>query len=298
MSNPKVSVILSIFRAERYLERYLKSVLNQSMAHAIELSIVHNDPTNAERDILDEYATQIQMVRTETSRERLYVSWNRSIAQSRGDFLACWNVDDLRIEDSLERMTMSLEADIESGWTYGDFVVTNQFGSQKGHTVVTPEWSRHLATRGAIGGPFFLWRRRLMHKVGWFDEQFASGGDFDFTVRLSLHSRGVRSPGIHGYFLNERSGLSTSGDLQPVERTVVQLRYGIYETLDSFYLNSSLKYRVRHILQPGHVWIPIEYLLPGYDQLIKHRHRAAWRIPFHTAKAAIARRLRSVFRGR
>lgn len=297
MSRPKVSIILSLFRAERYLERYLQCVLDQTLAHTIELSIVHNDPTNAERGILDQYSKRIQMVRSETSRERLYASWNRAIAQSGGDYLACWNVDDLRVSDSLERMTGALDADSEFGWTYGDFVVTNEFGSKKGYTVITPEWSRDLATRGAIAGPFFLWRRDLMDKVGWFDEQFASGGDFDFTVRLSLHSLGTRSPGIHGYFLNERSGLSTSGDLQPVERTVIQLRYGIYETLDSYYLHRSLLFRVRHLLQPGGVWLLVEDLVPGYDQLIKQRYSAAWRIPFHTARAAIVRRLRSVFRG-
>lgn len=296
MSPPKVSIILSLFRAERYLQRYLEDVLAQTISDKLELSIVLNDPVEVERKVLDRYSAKIRIVRCETPREPLYASWNRAIKQSSGEYLACWNVDDLRTEDSLERMVQTLDSFPDTGWTYGDFVVSRAFGEKHGKKVITPAWSLELATHGAIGGPFFMWRRSLMEKVGWFDEQFASGGDFDYTVRLSFHSCAEPTPGLIGYFLDERGGLSTSGELQPVERTAIQLRYGIYETLDWRYVHRSLRFRVREILQPGGIWVPVESLVPDYDRMIASRRTAAWCIPFHTAKAAarqwIAGRLR------
>lgn len=296
MAPPKVSIILSIFRAERFLSRFLEDVLEQTLGGALELSLVHNAPSDVERAILDRFSGKIQMVRSETPRESLYASWNRAIAQSHGDYLVCWNVDDLRVADSLERMAKALDEDSGLGWTYGDFAISNIFGEKTGNRVATPEWSRELATRGAIGGPFFMWRRDLMSKVGWFDEQFSSGADFDYTVRLSLHSHAARTPGLIGYFLNEQAGLSTSGTLQPIERTAIQLRYGIYETLDWRYVHPSLRFRVRHILQPGEAWLPVEEFVPGYEQLIEARRPAAWRIPFHTAKAATRQWVASMLR--
>ena len=289
MASPKISIVLSVYRAERYLRRYLQSVFEQSTLGDIELSIVHNDPSAEERSIIDEFSGKIRIVRCEIPRESLYASWNRAIAQSHGEYLACWNADDLRSPDSLERMARTLNDQPQAGWTYGDFVLSRSFGTLDGRRVITPEWTRDLATRGAIGGPFFMWRRSLLKSVGWFDEQFRSGGDFDYTVRLSLGSIGKRSPGVIGYFLDERSGLSTSGNLQPIERTVIQLRYGIYETLDWFYVHSALQFRVRHLLQPGGKWVPVNELATDYDALIASRSHRAWKSPIHTVKAALRR---------
>ena len=291
MASPKVSIILSVYRAERYLHRYLQSVLDQSMLSATELSIVHNDPSAEERAIIDEFSGRIRIVRCEIPRESLYASWNRAMAQSHGEYLACWNADDLRSPDSLERMVRTLDDQPQAGWTYGDFVRSRSFGTLAGRLVTTPEWTRDLAMRGAIGGPFFMWRRSLLDSVGWFDEQFRSGGDFDYTVRLSRASIGQRTPGVMGYFLNERAGLSTSGNLQPIERTVIQLRYGIYETLDWVYLHSALQFRVRHLLQPGGNWVPVDELVTDYDALIVARRYRAWKIPIYTLKAALRRQL-------
>ena len=291
MALPKVSIVLSVYRAERYLRCYLQSVLEQSTLSDIELSIVHNDPSAEERSIIDEFSGRIRIVRCEIPRESLYASWNRAIAQSHGEYLACWNADDLRSPDSLERMARTLNDQPQAGWTYGDFVLSRSFGTLAGRLVATPEWTSDLATRGAIGGPFFMWRRSLLQSVGWFDEQFRSGGDFDYTVRLTLGSIGQRTPGTIGYFLDEHSGLSTSGNLQPIERTVVQLRYGIYETLDWLYVHSALQYRVRHLLQPGGHWVPVNELAADYDALIASRRYRVWKSPIHTLKAAFQRQL-------
>lgn len=294
MSVPKVSVLLSLFRAERFLSRYLEDVLEQSIVDRVELSVVHNDPTDAERDILNHYAQRITMVRCETPRESLYASWNRALAQSRGEYVACWNVDDLRVANSLELMACTLDTDPGIGWTYGDFSITHAFGRKEGKRISTPEWSRELGTKGAIGGPFFMWRRSLVDRVGWFDEQFSSGGDFDYTVRLSMHSKAIRTPDLHGYFLHERAGLSTAGHCQPIERTVIQLRYGIYETLDWSYVHPSLSFRTRHFLQPESTWVPVEKMVPEYERLIEVRSNSAWHIPWQTAKAVVRRRLASM----
>jgi len=288
---PKISVILSLYRAERFLRLYFESVLEQSVLDLVELSIVHNDPTEEERAIIDEFETRIRMVRCDVPRESLYVSWNRAIAQSSGEYLVCWNVDDLRSKKSLEYMANTLNKDSSIGWTYGDFVVSKIFGETQGVLIKPPEWSRELGTRGAIGGPFFMWRRNLISSVGWFDEQFRSGGDFDYTVRLSLASKGARIPVTLGYFLDERSGLSTLGELQAIERTAIQLRYGIYETLDWYFVPFALYFRITYLLQPANSWVSIERDIVNYANLIASRRSFAWKIPFHTIKASLRRHI-------
>ena len=50
--NKKVTIILSLFNVEKYLERYFKNVLNQEGVKNIELSIVHNQATSMEKNII------------------------------------------------------------------------------------------------------------------------------------------------------------------------------------------------------------------------------------------------------
>jgi glycosyltransferase involved in cell wall biosynthesis len=292
VATPRVSILLSVYRGERFLREYLENVLQQSVLDQVELSIVHNDPTESERNILDEYSLKVRMVRCEVARENLYKSWNRAILQSSGEYVACWNVDDLRTVDSLEKMIFTLDRHTTVGWTYGDFVITNRFGSTSGAYVQAVEWTRALGSSGAIGGPFFMWRRNIVSKVGWFDEQLLSGGDFDYTVRLSMCTIGKRTATLLGYFLSEEKGLSTSGKLQPIERTVIQLRYAIYQNFDWYYMLEALQYRISHVLQPGGVWTTIATCVPTYGDLMHARKGTAWRIPFYTIYAAARRCIR------
>jgi GT2 family glycosyltransferase len=73
-----------------------------------------------------------------------------------------------------------------------------------------------------------MFRRRILEKIGYFDEQLLSGADFDFAMRLGSYGHGKHIDYNLGYYLNDRSGLSTKANsLQEIERTVVEIRYGL-----------------------------------------------------------------------
>ncbi|MBT5492202.1 glycosyltransferase [bacterium] len=244
----KVSIILSLYNVESYLEKYFEEVLKQKGVENIEFSIIHNKATQKEKIIIDSFRGKLNIIYQEVPLEPLYVSWNRAILQSSADYIACWNVDDLREYNSVERMIKTLDENSKAGFTYGDIIIVNEFCKKEGRYIKTPKYTKSLGTTGAIGGPFFMWRRSLLHKVGYFDEQFKSGGDFDYTVRLSIFSRGMKTNGLIGYFLNNGSGLSTkSTELQVLERTAIQLRYGIWHTIDINYINKALDYQINLI---------------------------------------------------
>mgnify|MGYP000591927633 CR=1 FL=1 len=244
----KISVILSIYNAESYIEGYFQNALNQVGIQNVEFSIIHNNPSSIERKIVQKYSEKLNIVYKEVNLESLYESWNRAILQSSGKYLACWNIDDLRDNDSLERMARTLDKNKDVGFTYGDFVIVNKFNKTVGKNISTPEFTKHLGTTGAIGGPFFMWRRNLLKDIGYFDEQFKSGGDFDYTVRLSIFSTGKKTKGIIGYFLNTSNGISTKNKpLQVIERTAIELRYAIWYKIDVNYIGRALNYSINTI---------------------------------------------------
>lgn len=248
----KVSIILSLYNSEKYLKKYFDDALLQKGIENIEFSIVHNEPSKEEIKLIEEYKEKLNIVYQAVPLEGLYTSWNRAIKQSSGEYLACWNVDDLRYYDSIERMVDTLDRNPDIGFTYGDIVIVKKFGEKDGRFVKSKNFTRRLGTTGAIGGPFFMWRKSLIDKVGYFDEQFRSGGDFDYTVRLSIFSSGKKTNGVIGFFLNEGNGLSTkNANLQILERTVIELRYGIWYKIDIDFISKAMNYHINQIFENG-----------------------------------------------
>jgi hypothetical protein len=100
-----------------------------------------------------------------------------------------------------------------------------------------------------------------------------SGADFDFAIRLAFHGKGAMTKENLGYYLNEGLGASTRpNSLQPVERTVIELRYGIYDKIDYNYLPEAVRYNISYILQDG-TWQHIRSFIPGYDDLLSQRRK-------------------------
>lgn len=234
------------------METYFEEALKQKGIENIEFSIIHNAPSEAEKNIIKKYQSKLNIIYQEVSLEPLYVSWNRAILQSNGQYLACWNVDDLRTYNSIEKMLLTLDQNPDIGFTYGDIIIVNKFQNREGRYINTPEFTKSKGSLDAIGGPFFMWRKSLIDEIGYFDEQFQSGGDYDYTVRLSIQSQGKKTEGLIGYFLHEGEGLSTRSDgIQLLERTVVELRYGIWYKMDIASIAKALFYNIKHITEHG-----------------------------------------------
>jgi len=99
-----------------------------------------------------------------------------------------------------------------------------------------------------ILGPFFMFRKTAIEKAGVFDEQLVSGADFDLALRLAFNGKGLHIPEILGYYLNEGMGASTRpNSKQPLERTVIELRYGL-NVLEPHLIPEAKKYDVENII--------------------------------------------------
>lgn len=289
----KVSVLLSLFRSEKYLEGYFMNAVHQKEIEKIEFSIVHNEPSIIEKKIINKYKKKLNIIYQEVEREPLYKSWNRAINQSTGEYLVCWNVDDLREKDSIERMIQTLDKNSKVGFTYGDFIIVKKFKSTIGKYVKAPEYSFHMGTTGAIGGPFFMWRRSLISKIGYFDEQFISGGDFDYTVRLSFFSKGQKTNGLLGYFLNDNSGLSTKNfNLQILEREVILRRYGIWNQTNLFLNKKISKYHINKVTEFNKIREIDDEIINLFNSRLKNK----WFIYISSLREGIIQLLRTLKR--
>ena len=224
----KVSTITPCYNMSKYMKGFLDNLSTQTHKD-LEIVLDHNDPSDEEVKLVEEYNEQydnILHIKVEGV-DPIGTSMNRCIEYATGDYLCIWNVDDLRTPDSIEVMAKALDENPDVDFVYGNYIIVPKFGGTEGQYVDETGREDELTT-GMILGPYFMFRKSILEKSGVFDEQLVQGADYDLALRLAFNGKGLHLPINLGYYLNEGLGQSTKPDSkQPVERTVIELRYNI-----------------------------------------------------------------------
>ena len=224
----KVSTITPCYNMSKYMKGFLDNLSTQTHKD-LEIVLDHNDPSDEEVKLVEEYNEQydnILHIKVEGV-DPIGTSMNRCIEYATGDYLCIWNVDDLRTPDSIEVMAKALDENPDVDFVYGNYVIVPRFGGTEGQYVDETGREDELTT-GMILGPYFMFRKSILEKSGVFDEQLIQGADYDLALRLALNGKGLHLPINLGYYLNEGLGQSTKpNSKQPIERTVIELRYNI-----------------------------------------------------------------------
>ncbi len=102
---PKVSVIIPVYNAEKYLRQCLDSVLGQSLRD-IEVICVDDFSTDGSRDILSEYATEDSRVTYFVNEKNLHAGpcRNKGLSASRGEYVLFLDGDDWVSDKALEKL--------------------------------------------------------------------------------------------------------------------------------------------------------------------------------------------------
>lgn len=148
---PKVSVIIPVYNAEKYLRQCLDSVLGQSLRE-IEVICVDDCSTDGSRDILTEYASADSRVTFFANEKNLHAGpcRNRGLSAARGEYVLFLDGDDWidgHAMESLYTLAKQHRADVIRCRAL-DY--DNRSGAYSG--------SLH---NGLKRVPFFLWNRPL-----------------------------------------------------------------------------------------------------------------------------------------
>lgn len=102
---PKVSVIIPVYNAEKYLRQCLDSVVNQSLRE-IEIICVDDGSTDGSTDILLEYAARDERIRVAINDENLHAGpcRNRGLKIAIGEYILFLDADDWLIGGSLSKI--------------------------------------------------------------------------------------------------------------------------------------------------------------------------------------------------
>lgn len=207
-----VSCIVPVFNCERYIERALRSVLEQSVP-VDEVLIVDDGSTDDTPKLVERYAERATIIRQANAGPS--AARNTGIRAATGDLICFQDADDEWLKDKLARQLDYLAAhpDVDGCITKIRNIWDESLQSER------ERLQGHRSTQDPLGYVFqtLLARREVFDTAGLLDESLRTAEDVEWYART--RDRGVRIgivPEVlvyrylHGANLSEQKGATAS----------------------------------------------------------------------------------------
>jgi len=222
---PEISVLISLYKSEKYLRGFIQNILEQSHFNESEFIFVAVEPNKKELKILKEFCSVHSncILIISENRISIYKAWNKAIDKSTANLLTNMNVDDLRSPSSLKLQVdfMNKNKNVDVGYQdilfYRDLKSSWNYVERQNFKTKLPEVSVTCLAWLGINPPHNapVWRKNLHTLYGQFDSSLVSAGDYEFWLRICIE--GVKFKKMDethvGYFVNP-IGMSTKSDSQ------------------------------------------------------------------------------------
>ena len=178
---PLVSIVTPSFNQGRFLRRTIESVLGQDYPH-IEYIVCDGGSTDESLDILQSYGEQFHW-HSESDRGQSHAI-NKGLRQARGDILAYLNSDDVLLPGAIASVARHFQRRPDSDLIYGNAHWIDENDRVLGDYPTAPYDFERLLQDCFICQPAAFWRRRVMDRIGLFDETLHYAMDYDYWMRL------------------------------------------------------------------------------------------------------------------
>lgn len=183
MSEPLVSIVLPTFNGARFLEKSVRSCLEQTYAD-FELIIVDDASSDSTPMLIRELQSRDSRIRTlrHTTNRRLPGALNSGFAIAKGRYLTWTSDDNAYRPEAIATMVGYLESHPSVGMVYTDYTeIDAKDCAIRYHKVLSPE---NLVNGNRIGA-CFLYRYEVHEKVGNYAEDLFLAEDYDFWLRAA-----------------------------------------------------------------------------------------------------------------
>jgi glycosyltransferase involved in cell wall biosynthesis len=192
---PLVSVIVPAYNAEVFIERTIKSIINQTYTN-IEVLVVDDGSQDSTAEIAKSFVQKdSRLTLLQQPNSGVAAARNLAIAKSKGEFIAPIDADDIWYPQNIEKQVKCMLASPESvGLVYAWSVDIDEQDVPTGgcrQSLEEGDVKLMLATKNFVGhASATLIRRGCFDQVGGYNTQFikynAQGcEDFDLYLRIS-----------------------------------------------------------------------------------------------------------------
>jgi glycosyltransferase involved in cell wall biosynthesis len=214
MQSATVSVIIPAYNSETYVANAIRSVLAQSY-RPHEIIVVDDGSTDGTARAIEPFRHVIRYLHQENRGEP--AARNTGMREATGEYIAFLDADDLWVPEKLELQMAYLAAHPEYAFVYSDMSTFDENGMIDASvkvrfniTFATGNIFRPLFRETLFGSGTVVFRKTCVNEVGFFDEKFLVGSDYEMWLRISRSFQvGVVDRPLLLY--RQHSGMSTRG---------------------------------------------------------------------------------------
>lgn len=185
---PKITVITPSFNQGEFIEQTINSVLSQNYPD-LEYIIMDGGSTDNTLEVLRKYDGRLLWT-SEKDRGQSHAI-NKGLRIATGEIIAFLNSDDLYEPGSLMKVGTFFMNFPEANWLTGKCRTIDPAGKEirKGITLYKNAWLKLrsydvLAVLNYISQPATFWTRKVVRRIGSFDESLHYAMDYDYWLRV------------------------------------------------------------------------------------------------------------------
>ncbi len=245
---PDISVIMSVYNGEEYLEEAIESVRNQTFKNW-ELIVINDCSKDSTAEILNAFASKDDRIKVHTNEVnlRLPTSLNKAISLSTGKYIARMDADDICLPERLEKQFKFMEENSTVALSSCRFMTVKNgvyASGGAGGRCDTDALAAMLLVSNPILHPGVIAKAEVMKQFN-YDTTLTCTEDLELWTRMAANNLEIRilPECLMIYRLHDKQITSTTLERQHTEVLKVQQKYygkfvrEMDEQMCEFYIN-------------------------------------------------------------
>ena len=237
MNTMKVSIIIPVYNAEKFIESCIESALNQSYKD-IEIIAIDDGSTDSSLKILEKFQDRIKIIHKENGGTS--TALNTGIKEMTGDWFKWLSADDILYPNAVEELIKESQkiTDKTNVIFYSNYDIIDSKGEIIKQFIEPdynelPNFNRNvILLDGFYGnGITTLIHKSIFEKCGFFDEKIGFQEDYEFWLRccllydcrLHLISQNLAQYRVHQGQLTHTKGVKSLAQANYIKKYVLAM---------------------------------------------------------------------------
>jgi glycosyltransferase involved in cell wall biosynthesis len=270
---PEISIVMSVYNAEKQLENSLNSIINQSFGN-FEFIIVNDCSTDKTNEILERYSKKDKRIKIFNNKKNLQIakSLNIAVKKSRAEIVARMDADDISYLNRLKIQLNFLKTHPNVAIVGANMWVIDEKGriiSRREYCTESKKLKKVIFRYSPFAHPAVMFRKNVFLEFGGYDSKLVPCEDIDLWFKIGskyefanipkflLKYRLVMDSNSH----RQLKGLELLGfkiKLKAIKKygyrpSAVDVIYNFMQFVSLWFMPSSLRLRLYDLLRSNNI---------------------------------------------